>query len=250
MLLALVVVSGILSEAVIRRLRLAPALPDELVAGQPTLLGATLQNLKRWTPSLFHHARAPRRGRHAPLHLHAAYPRRRRAPGHLGGHVTPARPPSSGRRAHHHAVPVRHLPQGGAGDPPGGAARVPVAGARLGAASPRAGRERRRAHPPPRARQRPAQPARLSGGRRPAAHPLALQRQDAARSPCGRWRPRPRSTPASCWSAAAIPPASRRASRRRRRSPFTCCARGRRWRWRAPGSRCRSGADPSIAAAS
>jgi uncharacterized protein (DUF58 family) len=51
MLLALVVVSGILSEAVIRRLRLALALPDELVAGQPTLLGATLQNLKRWTPS-------------------------------------------------------------------------------------------------------------------------------------------------------------------------------------------------------
>ncbi len=51
MLLALVVVSGILSEAVIRRLRLAVALPDEVVAGRPTLLGATLRNHKRWTPS-------------------------------------------------------------------------------------------------------------------------------------------------------------------------------------------------------
>ncbi len=51
MLLALVVVSGILSEAVIRRLRLAVALPDEVVAGRSTLLGATLRNHKRWTPS-------------------------------------------------------------------------------------------------------------------------------------------------------------------------------------------------------
>lgn len=51
MLLALVVVSGILSEAVIRRLRLAPALPDEIHARQPALLGITLRNIKRWTPS-------------------------------------------------------------------------------------------------------------------------------------------------------------------------------------------------------
>jgi uncharacterized protein (DUF58 family) len=51
MLLALVVVSGILSEAVIRRLRLAPALPDEILAGHPVLIGATVQSLKRWVPS-------------------------------------------------------------------------------------------------------------------------------------------------------------------------------------------------------
>jgi uncharacterized protein (DUF58 family) len=51
MLLALVVVSGILSEAVIRRLRLAPALPDEILAGRPVLIGATVQSLKRWVPS-------------------------------------------------------------------------------------------------------------------------------------------------------------------------------------------------------
>ena len=48
MLLALVVVSGILSEAVIRRLRLAPALPEEIHARQPALLGLTLRNIKRW----------------------------------------------------------------------------------------------------------------------------------------------------------------------------------------------------------
>lgn len=51
MLLALVVVSGILSEAVIRRLRLAPALPEELHAGEPAILGVTLRNEKRWIPS-------------------------------------------------------------------------------------------------------------------------------------------------------------------------------------------------------
>jgi uncharacterized protein (DUF58 family) len=51
MLLALVVVSGILSEAVIRRLRLAPALPDEILAGRPALLGVTVLSLKRWVPS-------------------------------------------------------------------------------------------------------------------------------------------------------------------------------------------------------
>jgi uncharacterized protein (DUF58 family) len=51
MLLALVVVSGILSEAVIRRLRLVPALPDEILAGRPALFGVTLRNNKRWTPS-------------------------------------------------------------------------------------------------------------------------------------------------------------------------------------------------------
>jgi uncharacterized protein (DUF58 family) len=51
MLLALVVVSGVLSEAVIRRLRLAVALPDEIVAGRATLVGATVRSLKRWVPS-------------------------------------------------------------------------------------------------------------------------------------------------------------------------------------------------------
>jgi uncharacterized protein (DUF58 family) len=51
MLLALVVVSGVLSEAVIRRLRLASALPEEIHAGEPTLIGATVRSLKRWIPS-------------------------------------------------------------------------------------------------------------------------------------------------------------------------------------------------------
>jgi uncharacterized protein (DUF58 family) len=51
MLLALVVVSGILSEAVIRRLRVTSVFPEEIQAGRPALLGATVTNLKRWVPS-------------------------------------------------------------------------------------------------------------------------------------------------------------------------------------------------------
>jgi uncharacterized protein (DUF58 family) len=51
MLLALVVVSGVLSEAVIRRLRVAAMLPEEVHAGQPALLGATVTSVKRWVPS-------------------------------------------------------------------------------------------------------------------------------------------------------------------------------------------------------
>jgi len=51
MLLGLIVVSGVLSEAVMRGLRLAPVLPDELYAGRPMLVGAVLANQKRRVPS-------------------------------------------------------------------------------------------------------------------------------------------------------------------------------------------------------
>jgi uncharacterized protein (DUF58 family) len=51
MLLAMIVVSGILSEAVIRRLRVSAVLPEEIHAGRPALLGASVQSLKRWVPS-------------------------------------------------------------------------------------------------------------------------------------------------------------------------------------------------------
>ena len=51
MLLGLIVVSGVLSEAVMRGLRLAPVLPDELYAGRPMLVGAVLANHKRRIPS-------------------------------------------------------------------------------------------------------------------------------------------------------------------------------------------------------
>jgi len=51
MLLGLILVSGLLSEAVMRGLRLAPILPDEIHAGRPVLLGAVLANRKRRTPS-------------------------------------------------------------------------------------------------------------------------------------------------------------------------------------------------------
>jgi len=51
MLLGLVVVSGILSEAVMRGLRLTAIVPEEIHAGRPALIGATVANGKRHVPS-------------------------------------------------------------------------------------------------------------------------------------------------------------------------------------------------------
>jgi uncharacterized protein (DUF58 family) len=50
-LLALIVVSGILSEQSMRGLALTAVTPDEIFAGQPTLLGAAVANRKRWLTS-------------------------------------------------------------------------------------------------------------------------------------------------------------------------------------------------------
>jgi uncharacterized protein (DUF58 family) len=50
-LLALIVVSGILSEQGMRGLRLTGILPEELYAGHAAVLGATLANGKRWLTS-------------------------------------------------------------------------------------------------------------------------------------------------------------------------------------------------------
>jgi len=50
-LLALIVVSGILSEQSMRGLQLTGVAPDEIYAGQPALLGASIANRKRWFTS-------------------------------------------------------------------------------------------------------------------------------------------------------------------------------------------------------
>jgi uncharacterized protein (DUF58 family) len=50
-LLALIVVSGILSEQSMRGLDLTGVAPDEIYAGQPALLGATIANRKSWFTS-------------------------------------------------------------------------------------------------------------------------------------------------------------------------------------------------------
>jgi uncharacterized protein (DUF58 family) len=50
-LLALIVVSGILSEQAMRGVTLTAITPEELYAGRPALLGATLANRKRWLTS-------------------------------------------------------------------------------------------------------------------------------------------------------------------------------------------------------
>jgi uncharacterized protein (DUF58 family) len=51
MLLAFILVSGILSELALRRLRLTLVPPGEVYAGRPALFGATLDNGKRWLAS-------------------------------------------------------------------------------------------------------------------------------------------------------------------------------------------------------
>lgn len=51
MLLALIIVSGVLSEQSMRRLRLAALVPDEIYAGRPAMLGATVANAKRRLPA-------------------------------------------------------------------------------------------------------------------------------------------------------------------------------------------------------
>jgi uncharacterized protein (DUF58 family) len=51
LLLALIVVSGLLSEQSMRRLRLRPVVPDEIYAERPARLGARVFNRKRWLPS-------------------------------------------------------------------------------------------------------------------------------------------------------------------------------------------------------
>jgi uncharacterized protein (DUF58 family) len=51
LLLALIIVSGILSEQSRRRLRLTAVVPEELHAGRPVVLGARLVNHKRWLTS-------------------------------------------------------------------------------------------------------------------------------------------------------------------------------------------------------
>ena len=51
MLLGLIIVSGVLSEQSIRRVRVEPVLPDELFAGRVALVGARVANRKRWRNS-------------------------------------------------------------------------------------------------------------------------------------------------------------------------------------------------------
>jgi uncharacterized protein (DUF58 family) len=51
LLLALIIVSGILSEQSMRGLDLVGAEPDEIFAGRPTLFGLTIVNRKRWFTS-------------------------------------------------------------------------------------------------------------------------------------------------------------------------------------------------------
>src|SRR5262245_64759439 len=51
LLLALIIVSGVLSEQSMRGLELTAVDPEEIFAGQPALFGITIVNRKRWLAS-------------------------------------------------------------------------------------------------------------------------------------------------------------------------------------------------------
>lgn len=51
LLLALIIVSGVLSEQSMRGLHLTPIQPDEIYTGRPALFGAVIANQKRWLAS-------------------------------------------------------------------------------------------------------------------------------------------------------------------------------------------------------
>src|SRR5712691_11301872 len=51
MVLALIIVSGVLSEQSVRGVRVTPLLPDALYAGAPCTMGARIRNTKRRRPS-------------------------------------------------------------------------------------------------------------------------------------------------------------------------------------------------------
>src|SRR2546428_3546346 len=86
MLLGLIIVSGVLSEQSIRRVRVEPVLPDELFAGQLALFGARVANRKRWRapPSI------PRQGPGGGPRAHLAQPE----PGGRRPHTWPGAPPA------------------------------------------------------------------------------------------------------------------------------------------------------------
>jgi len=62
MVLALIVVSGVLSEQSVRGVRVAPLLPEEIYAGAPCTIGARVRNTKRRRPSFSIALDRPRTG--------------------------------------------------------------------------------------------------------------------------------------------------------------------------------------------
>ena len=117
LLFGLIVVSGVLSEMVMRGLSLSSIEPEEIHAGQPAPFGAAVANHKRWLTSysITVETLSPQ-ARPRVLYL-PRVGRGHRAPGDVGGDAGHARAPSAQRHPHHHALSVRALSQGGAGRP-------------------------------------------------------------------------------------------------------------------------------------
>ena len=149
MVLALIVVSGVLSEQSVRGVRVVSELPDEIYAGTPCTIGARVRNTKQRRPSFSIALDRPRTGERL-AYLGAAR-RRGRAGRDVGGDAAAPRPPPAERRAGDHAVPVRALRQGVARDGRRRRARVSAPRARAGRSA-AAGRGAR--HAPARRRGR------------------------------------------------------------------------------------------------
>ena len=146
-LLALIVVSGILSEQSMRGLRLTGIAPDEIYAGQPALARGRARQPQGLVHLVLGHGGAARpRGALAVLlafHLRAPDRGGARAPRDLGGDAAAAGPPSPDRRAPHHALPLRPLREGGATRLHRRRGRVPGDTPGLGRGASPARRERR-----------------------------------------------------------------------------------------------------------
>ena len=249
MLLALVVVSGILSEAVIRRLQLAAVLPEELHAGRPALLGATVTSRKRWVPSysitleVLDGGRAVRfiylpripAGDGRLVTWEATLPRRGRQ--RLGGlRVTTRFPFGIFLKAGQPTLREEVLVFPALSPVPTHLLRSPERGERRGRPAAGAG-------------QRPPQSPRLSRGRRPAPRALEVQRQDGNAD-----GPRDGSGDDAghahrARGRRARPRGSRRPSVKRPRSPRICCTPAPRWSWPGAASGCPPAAGPRSGAA-
>ena len=126
----LIVVSGVLSEAVMRGIRLAPILPDELYAGRPALVGRRGRQPQAPRALVLAHAR--RRCR-AAARVDRVIASRGCRPARSGGDVGGDDCPRRGRHRlggvrRDHAVSVRRLREGGPRRSGRGGARVPRRG--------------------------------------------------------------------------------------------------------------------------
>ena len=271
MLLALIIVSGMLSDLTIRgapghrdpagRDPRHPACARHHRPGQPEAAARVLLGRARGAgspvagpgterparplaaspdprrPAPRHRAEGPPGPRHSPAaRLRAADPRRDRAGRRMGDHARRARTAAAAEAPGGHGLSLRALRQDRPAAPlRRGGPRVPGRPPGAPAGDPR-GRERRVRGSPAGARARPLQPARVPGGRRAAPDPLAHDGQVGEPHGAGARGGRDRGHADRARRARARRTGSASSGRcpRRPRSPSTSSAAALAWSWRAP----------------